>query len=124
MIAPAGIAAEAWIEVAVNAMGDRILVDQNSIQRNGNQVRYWEYQDKRQSRNLSAEVIGDQPVYGMMIYRSVDCVSGSSQMQRLVLFNAEREVIRRVNYETDGGISQPMAGSGTARVLQYVCDLQ
>lgn len=124
MIAPAGIAAEAWIEVAVNATGDRILVDQNSIQRNGNQVRYWEYQDKRQSRNLTAELIGDQPVYGMMIYRSVDCVSGSSQMQRLVLFNAEREVIRRVNYETDGGISQPMAGSGTARVLQYVCDLQ
>ncbi|MCU0526892.1 MAG: hypothetical protein MUF72_18945 [Elainella sp. Prado103] len=122
-VAPVGMAAEAWVEVAVNSMGDRILVDQNSIQRDDNEVRYWEYQDKRQSRNLTTEVIGEQPVYGMMIYRTVDCVSGTSRMQRLVLFNADREVIRRVNYETAGG-SQPMSGSSTASVIQYVCDLQ
>lgn len=121
---PIAIAAENWVEVTVNSVGDRILIDRNSIQQNNNEVRYWEYQDKRQSRNASTDVVGDQPVYGMMIYRTVDCVSGSSSMQRLVLFNQNREVIRRINYEASGGISQPMAGSSTETVIQYVCGLQ
>ncbi len=124
LYAPVAIAAENWVEVTVNSVGDRILIDQNSIQRNNNEVRYWEYQDKRQSRNATTDVVGDQPVYGMMIYRSVDCVSGSSRMQRLVLFNQNREVIRRINYEDSGGVSQPMTGSSTETVTQYVCGLQ
>jgi len=116
---PAASAAEDWIEVAVTADGDRTLVDQNSIERTETDLRYWEYRDMRQSRNRRTE--GSQPVYGIMVYRSVTCDSGESRMQRLVLFNQNREVIRRINYEESGGRLQPKAGNAEA-AIRYVCD--
>ncbi|MBW4468549.1 MAG: hypothetical protein KME07_24245 [Pegethrix bostrychoides GSE-TBD4-15B] len=112
------VAAEAWVEVAVTATGDRTLVDQNSIQRTETDLRYWEYRDMRQSNSRRTE--GNQPVYGMMIYRSVTCDSGESRMQRLVLFNQNRQVIRRVNYEESGGRLQPKA-SGAEAAIRYAC---
>ncbi|MFM7424576.1 MAG: surface-adhesin E family protein [Elainella sp.] len=114
-------AAESWVEVTVNAAGDRTLVDQNSIQRNQDEVRYWEYRDMRQSGGRS-ELNSSQPVYGMMIYRSVACESGESRMQRLVLFNQNREVIRRINYEETGGVVQPTVGDSAEAVIRYVCE--
>lgn len=116
-------AAESWVEVTVNAAGDRTLVDQNSIQRNQNEVSYWEYRDMRQSGGRS-ELNSNQPVYGMMIYRSVTCDSGESRMQRLVLFNQNREVIRRINYEERGGVAQPTVGDSAEAVIRYVCEQQ
>jgi hypothetical protein len=118
------LAVESWVEVTVNAAGDRTLVDQNSIQRSEDEVRYWEYRDMRQSGAGSGNRSGlsnGQPVYGMMIYRSVTCDSGESRMQRLVLFNQNREVIRRVNYEDSGGLTQPSIGSSSEAVIDYVC---
>lgn len=114
------LAAEAWVEVS--EAGDRILVDQNSIQRTDDEVRYWEYRDVRQTRN--SDLAGDQPIYGMMIYRSVNCSSGQSRMQRLVLFNQNREVIRRINYEENGASPQPMNGSNSEAAIEYVCKQQ
>ncbi|NJL21348.1 MAG: hypothetical protein HC895_11790, partial [Leptolyngbyaceae cyanobacterium SM1_3_5] len=37
-----------WTEVTTNAVGDRFLVDQSSIQVNGNSVWYWQYREFRQ----------------------------------------------------------------------------
>lgn len=119
------LSAESWVEVTTNAAGDRTLVDQNSIQRAEDEVRYWEYRDMRQSGAGSGNRSGlsnGQPVYGMMIYRSVACNSGESRMQRLVLFNQNREVIRRVNYEDSGGLAQPSIGSSSETVIDYVCE--
>jgi hypothetical protein len=118
---PLAHAAEAWVEVAVSSSGDRVLVDQNSIQRSEENVRYWEYRDLRQSRNASRQV-GNQPVYGMMIYRSVDCEAKVGRMQRLVIFNQNREVIRRVNYEETNAVDLPIQGSNAEAVLEFVCE--
>lgn len=118
---PIALAAENWVEVTANSTGDRILVDQSSIQRTDTEVRYWEYRDRRQSQMPSPEATGRQPVYGMMIYRSVNCAAETSRVQRLVLFNQSQQVIRRVNYEASGGLSQPV-GRGTEAALRYVCD--
>ncbi|NJO80587.1 MAG: hypothetical protein HC827_20155 [Cyanobacteria bacterium RM1_2_2] len=115
-------AAEAWVEVAVSSAGDRVLVDQNSIQRTEEDVRYWEYRDLRQSRNAAREMVGNQPVYGMMIYRSVDCDARVGRMQRLVIFNQNREVIRRVNYEETNAVDLPIQGSNAEAVLKFVCE--
>jgi hypothetical protein len=106
------------VEVAVNAAGNRTLVDQNSIQRTETDLRYWEYRDMRQSN--SYQTTGSQPAYGMMIYRSVTCESGESRMQRLVLFNQNREVIRRISYEAAGGRLQPKT-DGSEAATRYVC---
>lgn len=119
---PLAQAAEAWVEVAVSPSGDRVLVDQNSIQRSEETVRYWEYRDLRQSRNASRERVGNQPVYGMMIYRSVDCEAKIGRMQRLVIFNQNREVIRRVNYEETNAVDLPIQGSNAEAVLKFVCE--
>jgi hypothetical protein len=119
---PLAQAAEAWVEVAVSSSGDRVLVDQNSIQRSEENVRYWEYRDLRQSRNASRQTVGSQPVYGMMIYRSVDCDARVGRMQRLVIFNENREVIRRVNYEETNAVDLPIQGSNAEAVLKFVCE--
>lgn len=114
-------AAEQWVEVLVTSAGERILVDQNSIQRTDDEVHYWEYRDRRQSIR-STELAGNQPVYGMMIYRSVDCASGATRMERLVLFNQNQQVIRRVNYEESGGVAQLSLGDDADAVRQHVCE--
>lgn len=119
LLTPAVFAAANWVEVATTAAGDRTLVDQNSIQRTESDLRYWEYRDLRQAN--SRQPAAGQVVYGMMIYRSVICESGESRMQRLVLFNQNRQVIRRVSYEETGGQLQPKTSSAEA-AIRYVCD--
>jgi hypothetical protein len=118
--APLGMAAEAWVEVSVNSVGDRVMVDQNSIRRDDNRVRYWEYRELR--RTDSSGLSSSQPVYGMMLYRSVNCDDKTSRVQRLVLFNQNRQVIRRVNYEETGGLSQSMLGSTGEAAVRFVCE--
>lgn len=132
MVATAGLglwsagskAAEEWVEVTVNAVGDRFLVDQNSIMRSENAIRYWEYREFKQANNAFLDFKVEQPVYGVMIYRSVDCASRIGRTRRLVIFDQNRQVIQRINYGDDGSLTQPMAGSSAANVIQYVCDRQ
>ncbi|MBD3886484.1 hypothetical protein IFO70_32930 [Phormidium tenue FACHB-886] len=117
-------AAEEWVEVTVNAVGDRFLVDQNSIERSENTIRYWEYRQFKQANNAFLDFEVEQPVYGVMIYRSLDCTSGVERTRRLVIFDQNRQVIQRVNYDDNGGLTQPMAGSSAAAVVRYVCTQQ
>jgi hypothetical protein len=117
-------AAAEWIEVTVNAVGDRFLVDRNSIERSENTIRYWEYREFKQANNAFLDFEVEQPVYGVMIYRSVDCASTVGRTRRLVIFDQNRQVIQRVNYGDDGSLTQPMAGSSAANVIRYVCTQQ
>jgi hypothetical protein len=117
-------AAEAWVEVTVNAVGDRFLVDQNSIARSENTIRYWEYREFKQANNAFLDFEVERPVYGVMIYRSVDCASGVGRTRRLVIFDQNRQVIQRVDYGDTGSLTQPMAGSSAANVIRYVCAQQ
>jgi hypothetical protein len=117
-------AAEAWVEVAVNTVGDRFLVDQNSIQRSENTIRYWQYRAFRQANNAFLDFEVEQPVYGVMIYSSVDCASGVERIRRLVVFDQNRQVIERVDYGDNGSLTQPTAGSSAAKVIGYVCTQQ
>jgi hypothetical protein len=112
------------VEVTVNAVGDRFLVDQNSIERSDNTIRYWQYRAFQQANNVFLDFAVEQPVYGVMIYRSVDCASGVERTRRLVVFDQNRQVIERVDYGDDGSLAQPMAGSSAAKVIRYVCTQQ
>lgn len=116
-------ATEAWVEVSITSTGDRVLVDQNSIQRTEEKVHYWEYRDLRQSRHASRQAV-EQPVYGMMIYRAVNCRNQVGRVERLVIFNQDREVIRRVNYGESDAVDLPMQGSQSEAVLKFVCGSQ
>jgi len=130
--APAGLgvwqgevrATEAWVEVTTNAVGDRFLVNQNSIERSQDTVRYWEYRQFQQPNNAFLAFDVEQPVYGVMIYRSVDCTSNVERTRRLVIFDQNRQVIQRVNYDDSGSLTQPRAGSSAAQVIRYVCTQQ
>lgn len=115
------VSAAAWVEVSIGATGDRVLVDQDSIQRTDRRVEYWEYRDVQQAQ-LGSGGVGSQPTYGMMIYRSVDCAARTSRVQRLVLFNQNQEVIRRVSYEGAGGLARPVLGSNVEASFRYVCE--
>lgn len=115
---PIVLAAENWVEVFVNPSGDRILVDQNSIQRTNGQVQYWEYRDLQAQTGTATE---SQSSSGMMIYRSVDCTAQVSRIQRLVLFNQARKVVRRINYGTTGTLTQSSPGSHTEVTIRYAC---
>lgn len=117
-------AAEAWVEVTANTVGDRFLVDQNSIQRSENTIRYWQYRAFRQANNAFLDFEVEQPVYGVMIYSSVDCTSGVERIRRLVVFDQNRQVIERVDYGDNGSLTQPTAGSSAAKVIGYVCTQQ
>lgn len=114
-------AAEAWVEVTVNAVGDRFLVDQNSIERSENTIRYWQYRAFKQANNAFLDFEVEQPVYGVMLYRSVDCASGVERTRRLVVFDQNRQVVERVDYGDNGSLTQPMAGSSAANVIRHVC---
>ncbi len=132
MVTPVGIglgysgvqAAEAWVEVTTNAVGDRFLINPDSIERSQNTVRYWEYRQFKQPNNAFLAFEVEQPVYGVMIYRSVDCTSGVERTRRLVIFNQERQAIQRVNYDDNGSLTQPTAGSSAAQVIRHVCTQQ
>lgn len=116
-------AAEDWQEVTVNAAGDRFLVDKNSMQRSQNAVQFWEYREFRQPNNAFLDFEVNQPVYGVMLLQSADCPSGIARTRRVVVFDQNRQVLRRQNYE-DGVVSQPRTGSSASKVLQYVCNPQ
>ena len=122
--APIASATENWVLVTTNSVGDRFLVDENSIERNESGVRYWQYRDFQQPNNAILDFQVDQPVYGVMFYQSSNCASGTERTQRVVAFNQNREVIRRVNYEEDAALSQPVEGSSSAATLKFVCDRQ
>ncbi|WP_088889404.1 surface-adhesin E family protein [Leptolyngbya ohadii] len=117
-------AQEAWVEVTTNAVGDRFLVNQNSIERSQDTVRYWEYRQFQQPNNAFLDVEVEQPVYGVMIYRSVDCTSGAERTRRLVIFDQDRQVIQRINYDDNGSLTQPAPGSSAAQVVRHVCTAQ
>lgn len=115
------IAQAVWSEVAVNEVGDRFLVSNDSIQFRGDTAYFWEFRDFPQSNNAFVEEDIDQPIYGATIYRSVDCRSGVTRMRQLLVHDSERAVIEQFNYGDDGSLSQPRAGSSAAAVIQHVC---
>lgn len=120
--APVAVAQGQWTEITTNAVGDRFLVDQNSIEVNGNNVWYWQYRDFRQPNNAFVQEDISEPIYGVMLYQSVDCTSGVERLRRLTVFGQNRQVLQRFNYGDSGSLSQPQAGSSANAVLRYVCD--
>lgn len=115
-------AQENWTEVTRNDVGDRFMVDRSSIEFKDGIVWYWEYRDFPQPNNAFVGVEIDQPVYGAMLYRSVDCASGVSRLRRMVIHGRDRQVIQRVNYDDAGRLAQPQSGSSAAAVLRFVCE--
>ncbi|MBD1912951.1 MULTISPECIES: hypothetical protein [unclassified Leptolyngbya] len=115
-------AQENWFEVTRNAVGDRFMVERNSIEFRDGIVWYWEYRDFPQPNNAFIGVEVEQPVYGAMLYRSVDCASGVSRLRRVVVHDRQRQVIQRISYDDAGQLAQPQAGSSAAAVLRFVCD--
>lgn len=121
--APTVLAAE-WIEVVENSVGDKFYVDKSTMQRNGNNVWYWEYREFEQPNNAFLEVELDEPVYGATIYRSVDCTSRVARLRQLLAHDKDKNVIRRFDYGNEGTLSQSRSGSSSAEVLSYVCSEQ
>lgn len=113
---------ENWVEVTRNAAGDRFMVARDSIEFRDGIVWYWEYRDFPQPNNAFIGVELEQPVYGAMLYRSVDCAGGVSRLRRIVVHDRERQVIQRINYDAAGQLAQPQAGSSAAAVLRFVCE--
>lgn len=111
-----------WFEITRNAVGDRFMVERSSIELRDGIVWYWEYRDFPQPNNAFIRVEIDQPVYGAMLYRSVDCASGVSRLRRVVVYDRERQVIQRINYDDEGPLTQPQEGSSAAAVLNFVCE--
>ncbi|MGB3312343.1 MAG: surface-adhesin E family protein [Nodosilinea sp.] len=111
-----------WIEVTSNAVGDRFMVERDSIELKDGIVRYWEYRDFPQPNNAFVGVEVDQPVYGAMLYRSVDCTGGVSRLRQMIVHGPERQVIQRINYADAGPLAQPQPGSSAAAVLSFVCE--
>lgn len=115
------IAAEEWVEVTVNQVGDRFSIDKNSIQRSDGKVWYWEYRAFPQPNNAFVDLQIEEPVHGVLLYQAADCAAGTEQMRRLVVFGKQRNVIQRVNYDDNGRVSKPMAGSSAETVLRFAC---
>lgn len=111
-----------WFEITRNAVGDRFMVERNSIELRDGIVWYWEYRDFPQPNNALIRVEIEQPVYGAMLYRSVDCASRVSRLRRVVVYDQERQVIQRINYNDEGPLAQPQEGSSAAAVLNFVCE--
>ncbi|MGG6298172.1 surface-adhesin E family protein [Leptolyngbya sp. AN02str] len=111
-----------WVEVTRNAVGDRFMVERDSIDLRDDVVWFWEYRDFPEPNNAFVGVELEQPVHGAMLYRSVDCVSGVSRLRQMVVHNRERQVIQRFNYGNAGQLAQPQSGSSAAAVLSFVCE--
>lgn len=122
--APLALAAGDWFEVTTNAVGDRFMVDQASIQTVDGSLRYWEYRDFQRPNNAFVEEELEAPVHGVMLYQSVDCTTGVSRLRQRIVHDRNRQELQRHNYGNDGSLSQPAAGSSAAAVLQYVCNQQ
>jgi hypothetical protein len=110
-----------WVEVTRNAVGDRFLVERNSIKFRDGAVWYWEHRDFPQPNNALIEVELKQPVYSAMLYRSVDCAGGVSRLRQIIVRDKKQQVIQRLNYGVTGQLTQPQPGSSAAAVLRFVC---
>lgn len=115
------IAAEAWTEVTRNQVGDRFFVNQNELRQEGNTVWYWEYRYFQQPNDAFVTFEVDQPVYGVMLYQSVDCATGVARLRQLRVFDEDQQQISSMNYGDNGELAQPMSGSSAAKVIQVVC---
>lgn len=111
-----------WVEVTRNAVGDRFMVERNSIELRDGAVWYWEHRDFPQPNNAFIGVELERPVYGATLYRSVDCVGGVARLRQIIARDQEREVIQRINYGDAGPLTQPESGSSAAAVLRFVCE--
>jgi hypothetical protein len=111
-----------WVEVTSNAVGDRFMVDRNSIALRDGIAWYWEFRDFPQPNNAFVGLELEQPVHGAMLYRSVDCASRVSRLRQMIVHGPERQVIQRVNYGDAGQLAQPLPGSSAAAVLRFVCE--
>jgi hypothetical protein len=121
-VAPVALAVEDWVEITENDVGDRFLVDRNSIENRDGIIWYWEYRDFQEPNNAFVGVELDQPVFGALVYRSVDCTSLVSRLRRITVHGRGRQVIHRAVYDDNGRLTQPVRGSSSAEVLQFVCD--
>ncbi|MGG6238677.1 surface-adhesin E family protein [Nodosilinea sp. AN01ver1] len=111
-----------WVEVTRNAVGDRFLVERNSIELRDGAVWYWEHRDFPQPNNAFIGVELERPVYGATLYRSVDCVGGVARLRQVIARDQEQQVIQRFSYGDAGPLSQPEPGSSAAAVLSFVCE--
>lgn len=111
-----------WVEVTRNAVGDRFLVERNSIQFRDGAVWYWEHRNFPEPNNAFVGVELEQPVHSAMLYRSVDCAGGVSRLRQIIARDKDGQVIQRINYGDTGQLTQPQAGSSAATVLRFVCD--
>ena len=111
-----------WVEVTSNAVGDRFMVERNSIEFRDGAVWYWEHREFPQPNNAFVGVELEQPVHSAMLYRSVDCAGSVARLRQIIVRNREREVIQRINYGDAGQLTQPQPGSSAAAVLRFVCE--
>jgi hypothetical protein len=118
--APAAVAAE-WVKITENAASDRFFVDQSSIQRQGDFVRYWEYREFPQPNDVFLEESVDQPVYGVVLNWTADCTNSTQRLRQATAYNIDRKVIQRFSYGDRGTLIQTQPGSSTHAVLNYIC---
>lgn len=116
------VAAEAWTEVTRNAVGDRFFVNQNELRQEGNTVWYWEYRYFQQPNDAFVTFEVEQPVYGVMLYQSVDCATGVARLRQLRVFDQNQQQFTNMNYGDTGELAQPVSGSSAAKVIQFVCN--
>lgn len=111
-----------WVEITRNAVGDRFMVERNSIELRDGAVWYWEHRDFPQPNNAFIGVELEQPVYSATLYRSVDCVGGVARLRQVIARDQDQQVIQRLSYGDAGPLSQPQPGSSAAAVLRFVCE--
>jgi hypothetical protein len=121
--APTALAAE-WVNVTVNSVGDRFLIDKSSIQRKDDTVWYWEYREFPQPNNAFLEEPVDQPVHGVVLNWSANCTSKTQRLRQITAYTKDQKMIRRFSYGERGSLSQPRSGSSTAKVLAYACGVK
>ena len=74
-----------WVEVTRNSVGDRFMVERNSIEARNGAIWYWEHRSFPEPNNALVEVELEQPVYSALLYRSVDCVGGVSRLRQIIV---------------------------------------
>lgn len=118
---PTATLAADWLKVTENSVRDQFFVDKTSILRQGDTVRYWEYREFQQPNNAFLEEAVPQPVYGVVMNWSVDCVSKAQRLRQLTAYNQKRQVIRKFSYGDTGSLAQPRSGSSAGLVVDFVC---